>query len=345
MKYFLKIMVALGVLLLVGGGFAGYKIYRAVYAPNLSPVWKGGYYFIPTGSDYDQVFLHLKTSGILQHPNTFDWVARQKNYHNMIKPGRYKLSPQMSNNELVDLLRSGEQTPLNVVIRSYRVPSELAGLLGRQLEPDSIDFLKAFEHPDTAHGYGFDPANFPAMLLPNTYQFYWNTSVAQFLQRMADHYKSFWTAERKAKAASLQLSQSEVTVLAGIVQRETSRKDEMPRIAGVYLNRLRIRMPLQADPTVVFAAGDFTIRRVLNKHKEIDSPYNTYKYAGLPPGPITIPELDAIDAVLNAEKHNYIYFCAREDLSGYHAFAAGYAEHQRNARRYRKKLDSMGIMN
>jgi UPF0755 protein len=344
MRRFYKFLIAFLVLGLLGGAYFGYTLYRAVYAPNVVPSLESGYFFIPTGSSYTSVLQQLTSTGLLQRPNTFDWVARQKKYDKLVKPGKYRLKAGMSNNDLVDLLRSGQQEPVRVAIKSFRTTSELAGQLGRELEPDSLDFQSAFTSVDTAKKYGFDAVKFPCMILPNTYEFYWNTPVSNFLQRMAAQYKTFWNAERREKARLLNMSLSEITILAGIVQRETARKDEMPRIAGAYLNRLRIKMPLQADPTVVYAVGDFSIRRVLNKHKEIDSPYNTYKYAGLPPGPITIPEHDAIDAVLNTEQHNYIYFCAREDMSGYHAFAATYAEHQKNAARYRKKLDSMGIL-
>ncbi|MCK9255795.1 MAG: endolytic transglycosylase MltG, partial [Bacteroidales bacterium] len=203
--------------------------------------------------------------------------------------------------------------------------------------------VKLLKSQDLAKKYGFNENTFLAMFIPNSYEFYWNTSAEQFVERMAKEYKNFWTEERKQKAANLGFSQSEVSTLASIVEAETQKNDEKARIAGVYINRLNIGMLLQADPTVVYATGDFFLKRVLNKHLEINSPYNTYKYSGLPPGPINIPSISSIDAVLNYEKHNYKFFCAKDDFSGYHVFAVTNAQHEANARKYHQALRSAGI--
>ena len=211
------------------------------------------------------------------------------------------------------------------------------------IEADSADIAALLKDEETAKKYGFNKQTFCSMFIPNTYEFWWNTSAEEFVQRMADEYKKFWNDDRKAKANELGLSQSQVSTLASIVESETQKNDEKARIAGVYINRLKKDWLLQADPTVVFAAGDFTIKRILNKHLEINSPYNTYKYKGLPPGPICIPSTTSIDAVLNYEHHNYMYFCAKEDFSGYHNFATTNAQHEANARRYHDALRKAGI--
>ena len=214
----------------------------------------------------------------------------------------------------------------------------LAGRISRQIEADSIAIVRLLNNTDSLAAWGFNLQTIPALFLPNTYEFYWNTDAWQFTKKMRQEYDKYWTEERKDKAKAIGLSPIQVSILASIVDKETNKTDEMARIAGVYLNRLRDGWLLQADPTLVFAIGDFEIRRVLNIHKEVESPYNTYKYKGLPPGPICIPSLQSINAVLNAEKHNYYYFCAKEDFSGYHVFAKTLTEHNRNAQRYQHAL-------
>ncbi len=249
----------------------------------------------------------------------------------------------MSNNELINLLRSGKQEPVTLIIRGFRNYNYLAGYVSKKLEVDSVDIVNAFEDELLAKKYGFNVNTFITIVIPNTYQFFWNTSAEDFIDRMAKEYKKFWTTERLQKATSIGLTQSDVSILASIVQMETNKIDEMSLIAGVYINRLKKNMALQADPTVIFAHNDFTIKRVLNKHLEIDSPYNTYKYIGLPPGPICIPYPHSIDAVLNYSKHNFLYFCAKDDMSGYHVFARTLQEHLNNARKYQKKLNELNI--
>ena len=213
----------------------------------------------------------------------------------------------------------------------------------KNLEISESDFLNAVNSESTQKSLGFDSLNFIGMFIPNTYQAYWNTSTDKLLDKLKKEYEKFWSAERKSKASAIGLSPKEVSVLASIVQAETANSAELKTVAGLYMNRLNRGVPLQADPTLVFAAQDFTIKRVLNIHKEIDSPFNTYKYKGLPPGPINMPEMKAIDAVLNYEKHNYIYMCAKEDFSENHNFATNLVDHNRNATKYQRALNKARV--
>jgi UPF0755 protein len=261
----------------------------------------------------------------------------------MVHPGKYKISEGMSNNALVNELRSGNQEPVKITFNNIRKKEELAGKLSKMLEPDSAHLLEAFNDEDLETKYGFNRENILAMLVPNTYSMYWNTTAEDFIARMAKEYKSFWNDDRKEKAKALNMTQTQVMILASIVEKETPVEADKPIIAGVYINRLKKNIPLEADPTLIWAANDFTIKRVLNVHKQIESPYNTYKHKGLPPGPIDIPSVSSIDAVLNYTKHDYLYFCAKEDLSGYSSFAKTLDEHMKNARRYQNELNRRNI--
>lgn len=339
-----KVLISIFVVALLGGGGIAYHYYNMIYQPNVTTVsGKADYFYIPTGSKVDDVVNKLYEQNFIKNRNSFAWVAEKKNYANHVHPGRYLLKENMNNDELINLLRSGEQEPVNVTFNSVRLIEDLAGVIAYQIEADSISLVALFHSNDMMKKYGFNEHTFRTMFIPNTYQMYWNTSADQFVQRMAKEYKGFWNESRKAKAKNIGLSQSEVSTLAAIVEKETAKNDEKPRVAGVYINRLQKGMPLQADPTLIFAVRDFTIKRVLNIHKEVESPYNTYKYKGLPPGPITIPEISSIDAVLNYEKHDYLYFCAKEDFSGYHNFAATYSQHKVNANRWYKAMNALKV--
>ena len=237
------------------------------------------------------------------------------------------------------MLRGGLQTPVKVTFNNMRDVKMLAGRISQQIEADSLSIVSLLSNSDSLNAMGFNAKTIPALFLPNTYEFYWNTTAGQFVDKMRREYDKFWNEERRNKAKAVGLTPVEVSTLASIVDKETNKTDEMARIAGVYLNRLRDGWLLQADPTLVFALGDFELKRVLNVHKEVESPYNTYKYPGLPPGPICIPSLAAINAVLSPEKHHYYYFCAKEDFSGYHNFAKTLAEHNKNAQKYQKELN------
>jgi UPF0755 protein len=249
----------------------------------------------------------------------------------------------MNNLQLVRMLRSGQQTPVRVTFNTVRTQEELAEKISVNLEVSKEQVLELLQDSVYIRKFGFEEETVMSLFIPNTYEFWWDTSAEELFERMHKEYQSFWTEARSQKAQDLGLSKEEVSTLASIVQAESQKSDERPKIAGVYLNRLRIGMPLQADPTLVFAAGDFSIKRLTAKQMAIDSPYNTYKYAGLPPGPINLPDINSLDAVLNFEKHSYLYFCAKEDFSGYHSFAVGYDEHLSNARRYQRALNAANI--
>jgi UPF0755 protein len=304
---------------------------------------KSCYFYVHTGSGFQAVIDSLVKKGYLTDPGKFEWLARRKHYDQRVRPGRYRLVDGMRNNTLVNLLRSGRQEPVRIIIQNVRTREELAGKIGRNLEVDSTRLSKLFNDPEFLARYDIFPPTLFILFIPNTYEFYWNTSGEQLFARMSREYQRFWNPGRIRLADSLHLSVAEVVTLASIVEKESNKNAEKPVIAGVYLNRLKKQIPLQADPTVIFAWNDYRIRRVLKKHTEIKSPYNTYYRTGLPPGPICLPSVASVDAVLHAVNHTYYYFCAREDLSGYHSFATGLEEHNRNARRYQKALDKMNI--
>ena len=290
--------------------------------------------YISSNAEYQDVMAEMDSLKVLKNKKAFDWLAKKTHYDENVHPGRYILTDGMTNKQLINMLRMGHQTPVKVVFNNIRTVEQLAGRISEQIEADSVSIIDAIYYHDDVDATTF---------IPNTYEFYWNTDAESFVAKMVAEHKRFWNESRLKKADNLKLTPREVSILASIVDKETTKVSEMPRIAGVYMNRLKKRWPLQADPTLVFALGDFNIRRVLDVHKNIDSPYNTYKYAGLPPGPICIPSIAAIDAVLNAENHNYYYFCAKDDLSGFHVFAKNIDEHNRNAERYRRALNKYKI--
>lgn len=344
---FLKIVLAVFILLFAAACIIAYDFYKKIYMPNVKLDAGQDYTFIyiPTNADFNKVLQILTEEKILANRASFDWLAEIKGYKKNVKPGRYRIRKNMSNNQLINHLKAGLQEPVLFTFNNIRTKKQLIERISLKLEASAEELNKLLNDDDyLIKNFGLNSYTIMTMFIPNTYEFYWNTSAEEFLKRMADEYKKFWTEERKAKAKALNLSQSEVSILASIVQAEQQlRKDERPIIAGLYLNRLRMGMRLESDPTLIFAHGDFSIKRVYNIHKEIESPYNTYKYNGLPPGPILIPEINSIDAVLNAQKHNYIFMCAKEDFSGYHNFARTLDEHNAYAARYRKELNRRGI--
>ena len=298
---------------------------------------------IPTGSDFNYVKTQLDSTGVLLDDDLFTLLAEKKNYTNHIKPGKYRLKDKMTANELVNMLRSGNQIPIRFTFNNIRFVDKLAGIAANKLELDSAELSALFHNDEYLEQFGFNHQTVVAMFLPNTYEFYWNTSADQFMKRMFKEYNTYWNGSRKNKALAMDLSVIDVSILASIVQEETNRKDEMSRIAGVYINRLHRGMLLQADPTARFAYGDFSVKRVTYDYLKTDSPYNTYMYSGLPPGPICMPNPITIDKVLDYEKHKYIFFCAKPDNSGYHAFAKTNSEHNRNARAYHRYLNKHRI--
>lgn len=304
--------------------------------------------FISTGSTVEDVADMLDENGLILNKGNFLWISEKKNYQGKnVVPGKYEIKNGWSNTDLIDHLRAGRgRLEVKITFNNVRTLEEIAGQVGGNIEADSAELISVFTNPDTVSKYGFNSNTFLTLFIPDTYQMDWATDAGEFLQIITKNYKDFWNDnDRKHKATNLGLSQSEVTILASIVyaEQKSPRAKEWNRIAGLYINRLNTGMKLQSDPTVICGIGDYTIERVLNKHLEYDSPYNTYLYAGLPPGPINIPEPDVIDAVLNYEDHDYIYMCAKADNSGTHAFAESVDQHNENARAFRKWLDQRGI--
>lgn len=321
----------------------GVYFYSAIFKANTN---KEGYLYIKTGSSFEQVLDSLRP--FLSNKNSFEWIANKKNYPNVIKPGRYKIRQGMNNNELVNLLRSGQQEPVTVSFNNQDKLTDLAGRIATQIEADSISLLNAFNDIEFQATAGFNRQTIIGMFLPNTYEFYWNTSAEKFRDRMLKESKKFWSESRVNAAKKQGLTPNEVITLASIVHKETAVVSERRTVAGLYLNRLKDKWPLQADPTVIFALKEkygenYMVKRVLNKDLLIDSPYNTYKNPGLPPGPIGMPDLSAINAVLNPETHNYYYMCASIDQFGAHEFASSLTQHNRNARKYQSWLSKQGV--
>lgn len=338
-----RFLQAFGAVVLFSILIIGWNFYQKIFAPNVFDNKKDQIIYIPTGSTIDDVVQYLKEEGLVDDTEAFTWVAQKMKYSDNVKPGKYQLKNKMSNKEIVSLLRSGKQIPIKITFSNLRTSYDLAGAVGGKIEADSASIAYLFKDKNYLEKYGLNEENSLCLMIPNTYEFKWNTSAEEFFERMSKEYKKFWTEQRKAKAKSIGLSQTQVCVLASIVEKETHKNDEKPMVAGVYINRYLKGWKLEADPTLVFAAGDFTIRRVLNQHKEIDSPYNTYLYTGLPPGPICMPAISSVEAVLNYTKHEFMFFCAREDFSGYHSFAKNYHQHLVNARKFQRELDKRNI--
>lgn len=298
---------------------------------------------IPPGYFLKDLVDTLESKAVLRNKRTFIMTSRLKSFSRSVKPGSYVVQPGMNNNQMVNMFRAGRQTPVNVTFNNVRTLGELAGRVGGQIEADSTSIISFLEDESNYSRDGFTRQTVISVFLPDTYQLYWTIDAKGFYRRMLKEYKAFWNDERVAAAAAVGLDPIKVAILASIIDEESIMEDEKPRIAGVYLNRLRLGIPLQADPTVKFAINDFTVRRVLNEHKDVDSPYNTYIYKGLPPGPVRCPSKGGIEAVLNAEKHDYLYFVARVDFSGYHHFSRTLAEHNKYANMYRRELNRRKI--
>ena len=316
-----------------------FYIWQVIYTPNILTDQNDRIISIYPGTTFNELQDYLYQERIVKDLISFSVLAKFMDYDSNIKTGRYLLKNEMSNYEAIKVLRAGSQTPVNITFNNIRFLEELPEKISPPLAITEADMDSLLKDPATAEKYGFSEETFISMFIPNTYEVYWTSSAQDILDRMNREYEKFWNEERLAKADSIGLTPQEVSTLASIVQAETLKQDESPRVAGVYMNRLKKNIALQADPTLVYALGDFTIKRVLNEHKEIESPYNTYKYRGLPPGPINMPSINSIDAVLNYEDHNYYYFCAKDDFSGYHNFATNLNQHLRNARLYQAALN------
>ena len=333
-----RIIISVFVLVVLAGVTAVCFGYKIVFANVISPQ-APDYLYIKTGSTYGEVIDLLKKKYVVKNVKTFEWVSKWKKYPQKIRAGRYAIKQGMNNNELVNMLRSGRQEAVNFTFNNIRTKEQFARRVAEQLEMESQNLLNLLNDNDFLANYRLDTETALTIFIPNTYQMWWNTSAEDFIKKMHREYEKFWTEERREKAAQIPLSPTEVIILASIVEEENHRTDEQARIAGVYINRLKKGMRLQADPTVKFALQDFAIKRLLYADLEIDSPYNTYKYTGLPPGTVRIPSPTCIDKVLDYEQHNYIFMCAKEDFSGYHNFAVTNSEHEANAKKYHNSLN------
>ncbi|WP_228235756.1 endolytic transglycosylase MltG [Allomuricauda sp. M10] len=342
-----RVLWATAILGLLICGFIAYQIYSAIFSPNTQFNNDEAFVYIHSDASFADVKESLQP--LLKNISSFEAVAKRKGYIVNIKPGKYALKKRMNNNEIINTLRSAN-LPVRVSFNNQESLQDLAGRISEQIEADSVSLYQAFNDPGFLNASHFDEDSKLGMYLPNTYEFFWNTNAESFRDRMFKEYERFWNEDRLAKVKKMNLTPNEVIALAAIVQKETVKSDERPRVAGVYLNRIRKGMFLQADPTVIYAIKketgnyDTIIKRVLYRDLEMDSPYNTYKYVGIPPGPITMPDISSIDAVLNPEKHDYLYFVADVSNFGYHMFAKTLEQHNRNKVQYTRWLNEQKVL-
>lgn len=332
-------------LVAVGAIFA-WKPFKAVYISGVpKDIPQPAYLYIPTGANFEQVVDSLRKNKYINDEGGFRWLAGEMNYRkDVMRPGRFQITAGWNNRELIQHLRAGKQAPVKVVLNNERLPEEIAGKVAKVLETDSLSLLQVFQDKNFLSESGYNPETLLTAIIPNTYEMYWNTDAKAFFKRLVSENEAFWSKDgRINKAKALGLTTTEVYILASIVERETNHNPEKPTIAGVYLNRLRINMRLQADPTSVFATRDFLTRRVTIYHTTFDSPYNTYVYLGLPPGPISLAAIPTLDAVLNPTTHKYLYFCAKPDESGTHAFAETFTAHKVNAQKFQSYISKKGL--
>ncbi len=340
---FKRIITITLLLFLIAGSIIAFKYYNMIKGNNVT---QDAYIYIPTNSVFTKV--QELINPYLNDQKSFAWVAEKKNYPNKVRAGKYKIQKGMSNEKLVDHLRGGKPETIKLTFNNQDTHQKLAGRIADQLETDSVSVLQLILDREFLENNNFNETNAIAMYIPNSYEFYWNTSAEQFRDRMLSEYKKFWNKERLAKAEKQNLTPLQVVTLASIVQKETSTVAERPKVAGLYLNRLKDFWPLQADPTIIYAlkqkyGQDTDIKRVLNKDLTIDSPYNTYTNFGLPPGPIAMPDISSLEAVLNPSKHKYFYMCASTENIGQHEFAKSLSQHNINARKYQNWISKQGI--
>ena len=326
------------VLCTVCGG-VGY--YYFLY-PNFTSS-KTSYIYIYPNQDFEYVCRQLEDSAKCLNIRSFKEVAKILKYPENIKTGRYAVESGTNNYDLLINMRRGQQEPIRFTFNNIRQKEDLSNRISEQLMVTNQEINSLLDNESYCESLGFTSTTIKAMFIPNTYEVYWNISAEKLIERMKREYDAFWTEDRRDQAQKIRLTPLEVSILASIIEEESAMTDEYPTIAGLYINRLYRGIPLQADPTVKYALGDFAIQRILNEHLRIDSPYNTYLYTGLPPGPLRIPSLKGLESVLNYKKHNYLYMCAKEDFSGRHNFAVTLSEHNRNADRYRAELNRRGI--
>jgi len=344
--YIKKIIVVIALLGLVVAGYFSYFVYNAMFVDNTAFNNEEAYIYVPSNSSYEDVRELL--TPLLKDIDRFDALADRKKYVSNIKAGRFVIKKGMNNNDIINSIRS-KNIPIKVSFNNQESLEALAGRIANQIEADSASVISSMKETSFLSENNFNKKTALGMYIPNSYEFFWNTSGEQFRDRMLTEYNRFWTESKLNKAKALGLSPQEVITLASIVQKETAKVDERPRVAGVYVNRLKRGMPLQADPTVIYAmkyeSGDFdqVIKRVLYKDLELDSPYNTYKYGGLPPGLIAMPDVSSINAVLNFEEHSYYYFVVNVENFGYHKFAKTLSQHNRNRQEYVRWINKQGI--
>jgi UPF0755 protein len=336
-----KFIITLVILLFIGLGGTLLFYYLRYFGPNVTG--KKEYLYIHTGEGFDSVYKTIRDEGIVKDTTTFAWAAHNMKYVNRVKPGKYRLHEGMSNRALIRMLQLGEQEQVELSFHVFRTKEQFAAFVSTKLEVDSNTILHYLDSTQFVQQYDLNTDNAFVIFMPDSYKFYWNVSPEKFFKRMYGHYETFWTPERKQQASALNLSQAQVSILASIVDAEAVYDDEMPTIAGLYLNRLKKGMKLEADPTVIFAVHDFTIHRVLNKYLVVNSPYNTYQHTGLPPGPIMMPSVNAVKSVLNYQKSDYLYMVAKDDFSNRHNFATNMADHLINAHKFQKALNERNI--
>lgn len=340
-----KYISIVAVLVVSGLIIYGFILMSQIFADNTKFSDEEVYVHVPTNATYTDVKKIL--GDYVVNIDRLEMVANKMSYPDNVKSGRFLFTKGMNSYELVKSLRSN--VPVKLAFNNQERVENLAGRVGSQIEADSLSLLTSFKDSIFLKENGFNEENVLAMFIPNTYETYWNTSAEKFRDKMIKEYRNFWNKDRVAKAEKQGLNPIQATILASIVHKESVKKDERPRIAGVYLNRLRLGMPLQADPTVIFAIkkkdGNFdqVIKRVFFKDLTMSSPYNTYMNIGLPPGPIAMPDITALDAVLDPEKNDFIYFCASVERFGYHEFAASLPEHNKNAKKYSDWINSQGV--
>ena len=339
---FLKIALVFILIILVTAAFVLPKLYSKYFKANTNVTAKT-YLYIPTKATYQQVLDSIDKHQLFIDKASFLSLAEDRDFKTRFKSGKYPFEKGLNNRQILNMLVAGNQEAVDLSFRNIRLKEKFVATASKKLEFDSTSLIQLLDSVEFVESYGFNKENIYTMFIPNSYQMYWNISGKDFFIRMNKEYLKFWNNERLTKAKALNLSPQDITILASIVDSEALMDKEMPTIAGLYLNRLNKGIKLEADPTVIFANNDFTIRRVLYRHLRKESPYNTYLNLGLPPGPITMPSINAIDAVLNHQSHNYIFMCAKEDFSGYHNFATNLSEHLANAKKFQAALNARNI--
>lgn len=337
-----NIILGIGLTLILAGAACAGAIYHYFFAAPFQ-LTETAYIYIDRDDNIDSVYHKIIVTGQPKQMFGFEYQAKKNNYAEHIRTGKYAIKPGDNMRYLYRRLSMGYQTPINLTVGSVRTLDRIARNTGRQLMIDSIEVARLLTDTTYIRSIGYTKETLPALFIPNTYEVYWDMSAEDFMQRMVKENKAFWNEKRMKQAEAIGLTPIEVSTLASIVEEETANAAEKPMVAGLYINRLKRGMLLQADPTVKYSMQDFALKRILYKHLEVDSPYNTYKYAGLPPGPIRVPSFQGLESVLNYTKHNYLYMCAKEDFSGTHNFATNSAQHAANARRYQQALNRRGI--